>query len=102
MRRVSIFFAALAVAAVLAVPAFASTTKTVNWTFGVKTVSIKKNDTVKWSWSGSMIHNVKGPGVSTSTTKNGSASRKFTAKGTFTYICSVHGASAQKTTVKVS
>ena len=34
MRRVSIFFAALAVAAVLAVPAFASTTKTVTWTFG--------------------------------------------------------------------
>jgi plastocyanin len=97
MRRVTIIFAALAVTAVLAVPAFAATT-TVNWKIGtVNTVNIKKGNTVKWNWSGR--HNVVGPSLNKSTS---GASRTFSAKGTFVYICTIHGATVQKTTVKVS
>ena len=99
MRRVSIIFAAFAVAAVLAVPAFASTTKSVDWTFGSHPVSIKKNDSVKWTWSG-FRHNLYGPGISKANSSAGTATRKFTAKGNFTYTCTLH--SGMKSVVKVS
>ncbi|CAB4880126.1 MAG: hypothetical protein F2799_06625 [Actinobacteria bacterium] len=99
MRRVTIFFAAFAVAAVLAVPAFAATTKSVNWTFGAHNVSIKKNDSVKWTWSG-FRHNLYGTGISKGNSNAGTATRKFTAKGKFTYTCTLHA--GMKSVVTVS
>jgi len=99
MRRVTIFFAAFAVAAVLAVPAFAATTTNVDWTFGSHPVSIKKNDSVKWTWSG-FRHNLYGPGISKGNANAGTATRKFTAKGKFTYVCRLHA--GMKSVVTVS
>src|SRR3954468_24214647 len=92
------------VAGVVAVSAFGSTT-TVKWKLPVsKTVTIHKGSTVKWSWADSSTHSVVGPGLSASRTektgKGKSVSRTFKKKGTFTYICGIHG-SSMKTKVKV-
>ena len=100
MRRLSLLFAAFAVTAVLAVPAFAATTKSVTWTFGAHNVSIKQNDSVNWTWTGRIPHNLKGPGISVATAKAGTATKQFTDKGKFTYTCTLH--SGMKSVVTVS
>ena len=105
MRKlIALLAVAALVAGVVAVSAFGSTTS-VKWKLPVnKTVTIKKNGTVKWVWADSITHSLQGPGLSpTRTEKTGmgkSVSRTFRKKGTFTYICSIHG-SSMKTKVKV-
>lgn len=66
-----------------------------------KTLIVKKGTTVRWTWKGSLPHNVRGPGVRTATSKRGSASRRFTRKGSFTYVCTIHKRAGMKMTVKV-
>jgi plastocyanin len=66
---------------------------------GVPTVSVKKGAKVKWVWRGKSLHNVKvtkGPVKfgSPSQTK-GSFSKRVKKKGTYTIVCSVHGAADQ-------
>jgi plastocyanin len=91
MRRIAALAATTAVAASLASPAVAST-KTVTWNFSPPaTLAIKKNDTVKFSWSGGLPHNVVGKGFKSGSPKaKGTYSRKFTSKGTFTVYCAPH------------
>ena len=101
MRKVTILVAAIAVAAVFAVQAFAATS--VSWHIGTnKTVKIKRGGTVKWLWSDGQPHDVKGPGFSSKTTskKGFTYSHTFKKKGTFKIICQVHPTS-MKTIVKV-
>ena len=88
-----------------AAPALAAT-KTVkigdNWFVkprGVPTVSIQQGDKVRWQWRGDSLHNVKvssGPARFGSPSKtSGSYTRGFAKTGTYTLICTVHGARDQ-------
>ena len=67
---------------------------------GVPTVSVSKGTTVRWVWRGKSLHNVKvtqGPRKFGSGSKRtGTYSHKMTVRGTYTLICTVHGASDQK------
>jgi plastocyanin len=113
MRRplVLLTVAATAAAAV-AVPALAAT-KSVkvgdNYfvrSSGVPTVTVKKNDTVKWNFTGNRPHNVKvktGPVKFTSKTmESGSYSKKLTRAGTYLIYCTIHGQSDQSMKLKVT
>lgn len=103
MRRIAAFIATIAVFGALAAPTGAATTQNITWTFGtMTTISIKKGDSVKWTWTGGP-HNV----YSSSSVKSGSPksggtyTRKFTSAGTFKFYCQPHSA-IMKVTVKVS
>jgi plastocyanin len=66
---------------------------------GVPTVKVNKGAKVTWVWRGKSLHNVKvtkGPAKfgSASRTK-GSFSKRLKKKGTYTIVCTVHGASDQ-------
>ena len=67
---------------------------------GVPTVTVSKGTTVRWVWRGRSQHNVKvaqGPVKFGSATKRtGTYSRRMGTRGTYTLICTVHGASDQK------
>jgi plastocyanin len=73
---------------------------------GVPTVTVSKGTTVKWVWKGKSLHNVKvtkGPvKFGSSSMTRGSYSRKMKQKGTYTIVCTVHGASDQKMKLVVS
>lgn len=96
----------VALFAVLAATALAAT-RTVsvgdNWfvrsSSGTPTVTVKKNSYVKWVWKGDSSHNVvatKGPVKFNSKVKtSGSYRRKMTRKGTYTIVCTIHGARDQ-------
>jgi plastocyanin len=108
-RLIALVVAVAAVAAAVAVPALAAT-KTVKVgpqiKFGTSSLSIKRGDTVKFQWTGSLPHNVrisKGPqkGTISKTRTKGTVSRSFTRAGTYTIVCDIH-APTMKMTVKVS
>jgi plastocyanin len=108
-RLIALLVAVAAVAAAIAVPAFAAT-KTVKVgpkiNFGPKKLSIKRGDTVKFQWTGGLPHNVrisKGPqkGTISKVKTKGTASRRFTKVGTYTIVCDIH-APTMKMTIKVS
>ena len=114
MRRLLAVLSVPAIAAVFAIPALAAT-KSVkvgdNYfvrSSGVPTVTVKKNDTVKWNFAGNKQHNVKvkvksGPvKFSSQTMESGSYSKKMTRAGTYTIYCSVHGQSDQSMKLKVT
>ena len=95
----------IALFAVLAATALAAT-KTVkvgdNWfvrASGTPTVTVKKGDTVKWTWVGESAHNVvvtKGPVKFTSPLKtSGTYKKRLTRRGTYTIVCTIHGKSDQ-------
>jgi plastocyanin len=93
--------AAFAVAAPLAQGASKSVTVQ-NFKFSPKTVTIKRGDTVTWRFKKDPApHNVKGSGGIKSKPKisTGTYKKKFTRKGTFKYICTIHP--NMKGTVKV-
>ena len=69
--------------------------------FTATTLRIKKGDTVKWSWRGSVPHNVTGPGFHSKTATKLTFSRKFTKAGTFKVVCTIHQALGQRMTVVV-
>jgi plastocyanin len=64
-------------------------------------VTIKKGDSVRWSWSGSVPHNVKGSGFNSKTANKLSFSHKFSKKGRFPVVCTIHQALGQKMVVVV-
>lgn len=117
MRKLIVLAAVAATSAALAVPALAAT-KTVkvgntgssDWFISKAknhgTVKVKKGTTVKWSFVGTFSHNVtvkSGPvRFHSPTKKSGSFSKKLTKAGTYKIFCSVHGASMQSMTLKVS
>jgi plastocyanin len=87
--------AALTVAGILAAQAFAATKKVTikdNF-FSTSKVTVKKGGKVTWRWSGtSNPHNVTSSNghFHSSTKSSGTYSHKFSKKGTFTVICTVH------------
>lgn len=66
---------------------------------GVPTVTVKRNDTVKWVFRGDSSHDVtvsKGPVKFKSPIKvSGSYSKRMTRRGTYSIFCSIHGAKDQ-------
>ena len=89
--------AALAGLATLAVaaPMAEGANKTVvvdNFKFSPATVSVKKGDTVTWSFRRDAApHNAKGSGgISSRTMRTGTYKKKFTRSGTFRYVCTLH------------
>lgn len=69
--------------------------------FTVAALTIKKGDTVRWSWSGSVPHNVKGSGFNSKTASKLTFSRKFSKAGRFPVVCTLHQALGQKMVVVV-
>lgn len=69
--------------------------------FTVSTLAIKKGDTVRWSWRGSVPHNVKGSGFNSKTATKLTFSHKFSKAGRFPVVCTIHQALGQKMTVVV-
>lgn len=67
--------------------------------FTPKTVRIKRNGTVTWTWRGSAPHDVKGSGFRSKVQTRGTYKRKYTRTGSFRYICTIHSGMAG--TVKV-
>jgi plastocyanin len=110
-------------AAVAALLAFATTaafaaTKTIkigdNWFVrdagGTQTVTVNKNTTVKWVWTGDDEHNIRASKVPSGETKSrfrasarstGSFKRKMTVPGTYRLYCSIHDYDDQKMVLKV-
>ena len=93
--------AVLTIAAALAAPAAAATTKTVKVgddyfvRSGAKpTVKVRTGDIVKWVWKGDSLHNVwatKGPAKFHSRTKaKGSYSKKIKLAGSYSIVCTIH------------
>lgn len=70
--------------------------------FTTSALRVKKGDTVRWSWSGSIPHNVSGPGFRSKTGTKVTFSRKFTKAGTYKVVCTLHQAVGQKMTIVVS
>jgi len=110
MRQIRISLAALLVAAlvVLSATAALAATKSVGvaksgtkYKFTPATLRIAKGDTVKWSWSGSVPHNVSGPGFKSKTAAKVTFSRKFTKAGTYKVVCTLHQALGQRMTIVV-
>ena len=100
MRKLSLLVSLLAVvalAAALAIPAFAAT-RTVSVKdnfFSPKSTSISRGGTVKWIWRGNAPHNVtmqKGPGTKfrSANKLSGTYSHRFTRRGTYTIVCTIH------------
>jgi plastocyanin len=62
--------------------------------FKPKSLHITRNATVKWKWTGKSPHNVtvtSGPvRFMSPTKKHGSYSHKFTKKGTYSIVCTIH------------
>jgi plastocyanin len=90
--------AALAVSLASAAPSTAGaptvTIKgTVTYRFAPKKVTVKKGTAVNWSWNSNTIHNVtfRKLGKHSKTTSQGSYKLTFKHKGTFKYLCTVHG-----------
>jgi plastocyanin len=64
-------------------------------------LTIRKGDTVRWSWRGHVPHNVTGPGFHSTTTDSLTYSRKFTKAGTYTVVCTIHQALGQRMKITV-
>jgi plastocyanin len=98
MSRMMLSAAALAAALSLAaVPAFASSTKTITVkdnAFSPSSATIRAGSTVKFVWRGKAPHNVsvsKGPAKFKSPVKtSGSYAIRLTRKGTYSLVCTIH------------
>jgi plastocyanin len=95
----------LLLAGLLAAPAFGAAKKvSVGDNFfvrdsGTPTVSVSSGTKVTWMWKGRSLHNVtvtKGPAKFRSGSKtSGRFSKQLTRAGTYTIVCTVHGARDQ-------
>ena len=62
--------------------------------FVASSVRVLQGGTVHWTWRGGNLHNVTFTGGPASETRtNGTFDRRFETPGTFSYTCTVHGAS---------
>jgi plastocyanin len=104
MKKILASIGVTAVAAALAVPAFAAgpTVKVGDDYFKAKTVRIKPGQTVKWTWVGSDSHNVRFRGFGSRLQNDGTYRHTFKRKGTFRYVCTLHADKGMKGTVIVA
>lgn len=107
LRRLALPLAALIVLALAALPAW-SATPTVALKddfFAPKVLTVKKGQSVKFVWRGKSMHNIiaskSGRRVwSIGTQVKGSATKRFTTRGTYKLLCSIH-APGMKMTITV-
>ena len=105
MRKLTVSAVLAGLLVVAVAPAFGATTKVKvgdNYfvrASGVPTVTVSKGTKVSWVWKGSSSHNAKvtrGPAkFGSSTMRSGTFSKTVTKRGTYTIVCTVHGASDQ-------
>jgi plastocyanin len=110
MRKLLALTAVAGTAALAAVPALAATKSVkVGDDYFVRkgsppTVTVKKNDRVKWVWAGRVAHNVyvtKGPQrFHSKTFVKGTYVHKMTRKGSYTIICTIHSGMEMKLRVR--
>jgi plastocyanin len=67
--------------------------------FTPATVRIKKGQSVTWRFKDSTAHTVKGRGFKSRAIRAGSFSHRFTKKGTYRYICTIHPSMKAKVVV---
>ncbi len=112
MPRVFTALAAIVtLAALAAIPAGAfggahlAATHTVSlsgFSFHPSTLTIKRGDSVRWSWNiPKSEHNVTFHSVHSRTGSSGSLTVRFPNAGTFSYVCTVHVAKGMKGKVVV-
>jgi len=107
MRHLRVIIVAVLVFALTATVALGATKSVgvkksgTKFKFSVATLRIKKGTTVKWHWSGSVPHNVKGKGIKSKTGPKVTYSHKFSKAGTFPVVCTIHAALGQKMKVIV-
>ncbi len=72
-------------------------TESTGYSFKPQTITIHKGQKVHWSWSSDAPHNVTFDNGKHSATASSVTdyTRKFKKKGTFTYVCTVHGFSGK-------
>jgi plastocyanin len=58
--------------------------------FKPKVTEIATGDTVTWSFEGSAVHNVHGPGFASKNLKDGTFEHTFNSAGTVKYQCTIH------------
>ena len=67
---------------------------------GVPTVTVSKGTRVRWVWTGDALHNVKaiaGPSrFGSNSMRSGSYVKRMRRRGTYTIICTVHGAATRR------
>jgi plastocyanin len=98
MRRAPLLL--VTVAAVVALPAPAAVARTVDVSiedidYSERSVSIKRGDRVRWTWrDGRTPHDVKSTGSprfrSSALKETGTHVVRFTRRGTYRYVCSIH------------
>lgn len=94
--------AALLAPAGLITAADAATTVTVKlngFQFNKRNVTVKKNDRVKFVWA-SGTHNLIGPKANVGAKSSGTKTIKFTVRGTYKYVCTLHVDMTMKVRVK--
>ena len=110
-RTIAATLVAASAAAAVTVPALAATKSvTVGDNYfvrksGVPTVSVQRNDTVRWVFRGERKHNVvvtRGPQRFSSPVKErGTYRKRVTRRGTYRIVCTIHGASDQSMVLRV-
>ncbi|MBX5468348.1 MAG: amidase [Thermoleophilaceae bacterium] len=107
-KLIAALVAAATAAALLAAPTLGAGSRTVSVKdnrFGPRTLTIHRGTTVRWVWRGRAPHNVTvtgGPSRFRSSTKtSGSYRHRFTKRGTYRILCTIH-APGMRMTVKVS
>jgi len=58
--------------------------------FGPRTIRVHKGAKVKWRWAGSDAHNVVGKGFRSRVKTQGTFAHRFTRRGTYRYVCTLH------------
>ena len=92
MTKIVILLCMAGCVAALAVPALAAgpTVRVKDNFFKAKTVHIRKGTTVTWRWAGSRRHDVTFRRFHSTLKRKGTYRHKFTKRGTYHYLCSVH------------
>jgi plastocyanin len=73
-----------------------------NIRFNPGTLSIRRGESVTWSWrDGSIEHNVTGNGFRSRTQTHGSFTVRFARSGTYRYRCTIHVSEGMKGTIVV-
>jgi len=95
-RLIAVLAAVSLVAALFAIPAFGATRSVSvrDNVFGPRSISIKRNDTLVFRWRGKNPPNVVAqPGpvkFRSSIKKTGTYRKKFTRRGSYRIICTIH------------
>lgn len=96
MSRFPVLGAAAAAALAFTAPAVgsgAATVKVSDYRFTPKVLHVSRGTTVTWKWVGKDPHNVTGPGFHSATRSAGTFRHRFTRRGTFKYVCTIHARS---------